>query len=114
MADQSELPPLPRRDPRGHKGTFGTVVVVGGCASKGRRMSGAPPLAAPAALRAGCGLAKLAVPSPIVNSALVICPSATGISIPVDGRGEMIGSDAAEVLDEQFGSAQAVVVGPGL
>ncbi len=111
---QGELPRLPRRDPRGHKGTFGTVVVIGGCATEQRRMIGAPALCAWAALRAGCGLAKLVVPAPIVNSALVICPSATGIPIPVDGRGEMIGSEAAEVLDEQFRTARAIVVGPGL
>lgn len=114
QADQGDVPKLPRRDPRGHKGTFGTVVVVGGCATEGRRMIGAPALCAAAALRSGCGLAKLVVPAPIMNSALVICPSATGIPIPVDGRGEMLGSEAAEVLDEQFGSAQAIVVGPGL
>ena len=112
--DSSPPPRLPTRDSRGHKGTFGTVVVVGGCAAAGKRMVGAPALCATAALRSGCGLAKLVVPAPIANAALTICPSATGIPIAVDEAGEMIASEAAAVLDEQFAQAQAVIVGPGL
>jgi ADP-dependent NAD(P)H-hydrate dehydratase len=108
------LPRLPARDPKGHKGTFGTVVVVGGCAAGGRRMVGAPALSALAALRSGCGLAKVVVPSPIVNAVLTITPSATGIPVAVDAAGEMIASEAAVVMDEQFVAAQAIVVGPGL
>lgn len=56
----------------------------------------------------------MVVPAPIANAVLTICPSATGIPIAVDGAGEMIGSEAAAVMDEQFDQAQAVVVGPGL
>ncbi|NUQ68517.1 MAG: hypothetical protein HUU18_09585, partial [Phycisphaerales bacterium] len=40
------LPPIPARDARGHKGTFGTVVVVGGSRGADQRMVGAPALAA--------------------------------------------------------------------
>lgn len=113
-SDTTPLPHLPPRDPRGHKGTFGTVVIVGGCAAGGRRMVGAPALAAMSALRAGCGLAKVIVPAPIINAVLTICPSATGIPVAVDPAGEMIASEAAAVMDEQFLSAQAIIVGPGL
>lgn len=112
--DHSPPPKLPGRDPRGHKGTFGTVVVVGGCCTSGRRMVGAPALCATAALRSGCGLAKLVVPAPIMNAAIVICPSATGIPLPVDDEGEILGSEAAAVLDGQFPTAHAIIVGPGL
>jgi len=104
------------RDPLGHKGTFGTVVVIGGCAgvAGGKRMVGAPALCATAALRSGCGLAKILAPSPIINAVLTICPSATGIPVAVDAAGEIIASEAAAALDEQFGDAQAIIVGPGL
>lgn len=118
--DSSPLPPLPARDPRGHKGTFGAVVVVGGCAgasaggASGRLMIGAPALAATAALRSGCGLAKMVVPAPIAAAAITLCPSATGVPVAVDPAGELIASEAAAVMDEQFAAADAIVVGPGM
>jgi NAD(P)H-hydrate repair Nnr-like enzyme with NAD(P)H-hydrate dehydratase domain len=40
------LPPLPARDASGHKGTFGSVLVVGGCAHAPRTMLGGAMLAA--------------------------------------------------------------------
>jgi NAD(P)H-hydrate epimerase len=77
-------------------------------------MVGAPALCGTAALRTGCGLAKLVLPAPIANAALVICPSAIGIPVAVDPTGEMVGSEAAAIMDQQFDQAQAIVVGPGL
>ncbi|MEX1296950.1 MAG: NAD(P)H-hydrate dehydratase [Candidatus Limnocylindrales bacterium] len=50
---------LPERDPRGHKGTFGRVVVMAGSLD----YVGAALMAGTAALRAGCGLVTLAVPA---------------------------------------------------
>src|SRR5262249_10215122 len=79
MPDQPTPPPSPRRDPMGHKGTFGTVVVIGGCAGNDRHMVGAPALTATAALRAGAGLARLVMPAPVLDAGITICPSATGI-----------------------------------
>lgn len=114
MRDDSPLPQLPPRDPQGHKGTFGTVLIVGGCAGPATRMIGAPALAARAALRAGAGLARLALPRPLLAAALVMCPSATGVVIPVDRRGRLVAHEAARVLDEQLPQCACVVVGPGL
>ena len=54
----TEIPAAPPRPTDGHKGTFGTVMVVGGSAT----MIGAPALCASAALRAGVGLVKIAAP----------------------------------------------------
>lgn len=97
-ADPSR-PRLPARDPLGHKGTFGTVCVVGGCVGGGGpTMVGGPALAAIAALRVGAGLAKLAMPPWLLPAALVIAPSATGLPI----------SDAGSVECDAF------VVGPAL
>jgi len=107
-------PPLPDRDPEGHKGTFGTVAVVGGSCTGGRRMIGAPALAATAALRAGCGLAKLVMPAPVLTAGLTIAPSTTGIELPADAAGRIIPHAAAEVLDGVFEESTVVAIGPGL
>lgn len=108
------LPQIPARPADGHKGTFGTVCVVGGRADDARVMVGGPALAALGALRSGAGLAVLAVPMPIMAAALVIAPSATGLALPVDESGVVRPSDAAELLDRQMAQYRCVAVGPGL
>lgn len=108
------LPALPQRAPHGHKGTFGTVLVIGGCAHEPRRMLGGAMLAARGALRAGAGRVIAAVPAPHVSDALVILPEATVIAMPVDERGEPIASACAEVIDAVLPEVDAVVVGPAL
>jgi NAD(P)H-hydrate epimerase len=109
----ADCPSLPIRDAAGHKGTFGTVCVLGGYAAGPRVMIGAPALTAEAALRMGAGLAVLALPRPIMAAALTICPSATGLALPVDGEGQLRASDVAELLDEHVTGSQCLAVGPG-
>ena len=109
-----ETPPLPARDPAGHKGTFGSVLVVGGCAHAPRTMLGGAMLAARAALRAGAGRVIAAVPAPLANDALVILPEATVVALPVDANGVLDASGAAEAIDAALPEARAVVVGPAL
>lgn len=119
----ADLPRLPGRPRDGHKGSFGTVAVVGGSAggvsgaSAGAavRMVGAPALAAIAALRSGCGLARIVAPLSILRDAMMICPSATGIALAEDpDSGTVIPHDAAEVLDGVIESCDALIVGPGM
>ncbi len=110
----TDLPRLPKRPIDSHKGTFGTVAVVGGCCAGRTRMIGAPALTATAALRSGVGLAKLVMPEPILAQGIAICPGATGIGVRVDHEGSMIASDAAEVIDALSGSASCLACGPGL
>ncbi len=112
--DPSPPPKLPARDPRGHKGTFGTVAVVGGCAHAERHMVGAAALAAIAALRAGAGLVRLVMPAPVLDAGLTICPSATGVPIPTDAQGRIIAHEAAAVIDREARTCDCLVVGPGL
>ncbi|MEM6459080.1 MAG: NAD(P)H-hydrate dehydratase [Planctomycetota bacterium] len=71
-----QLPPLPGRPDDGHKGTFGTVVVVGGSG----RMIGAPALTATAALRSGAGLVKVAAEVDVARAVTSIQPSVTGLA----------------------------------
>jgi len=108
------LRPLPARPPDAHKGTFGTVIVLGGRAGDGRVMLGAPCLAARAAIRAGAGLVVLAVPAPLATAAVGLLPEATAVALPVDGDGQLKPAEAAAVLDANVPRADCLVAGPGL
>jgi hydroxyethylthiazole kinase-like uncharacterized protein yjeF len=110
-ADNSKLIDLPARDPSGHKGTFGTLSIVGGCAGDTSPMIGAPTLAARAAFRSGCGLVRLVMPSPILIPGLQLEPSATGVGLEVDSQGN---PSATENILCLIREADAVVVGPGM
>jgi ADP-dependent NAD(P)H-hydrate dehydratase len=114
IAPPVELRMLPVRDPAGHKGTFGTVAIVGGERNAQRIMIGAPALAARAALRAGAGLARLVCPDGVVLHAVSMCPSATGVPLPVNAAGEVIAHEAAEVIDGVLAECSCVAIGPGL
>jgi len=113
VSGATELQRWYARASNGHKGTFGSVLVVGGSCAGAERMIGAPVLAARAALRSGCGLVRMMVPQPIAVHAVMMLPSATGIAIPVDGRGEVIAHECAELLDESIARSHALVIGPG-
>ncbi|MCH8823061.1 MAG: NAD(P)H-hydrate dehydratase [Planctomycetes bacterium] len=110
----SDLPTLPKRPAAGHKGTFGTVCVVGGQAAEPKVMLGGPAFSAIAALRSGAGLAVLAVPSPILAEALTVAPSATGLALPVDENAILNPSEVAALLDEHRSGYGCIAVGPGL
>lgn len=108
------LAALPARDPHGHKGTFGTVAVMGGCAHPPMLMLGAPVLAATAALRAGCGLARLVVPMPLAHSALSMAPQCTVQPIACGDDGMFDPSEASRCVDHAARDARVLLVGPGL
>ncbi len=108
------LPQLPARDPKGHKGTFGTVAVVGGCAEAATRMIGGPALAARAACRGGAGLVRLVAPGPVLDAAIILTPSATGAALPVDHERALIAHESAVILDRVMGGVDCLAIGPGL
>ncbi len=108
------LPQLPLRAPAGHKGTFGSVLVIGGCAHEPRRMLGGAMLAARGALRAGAGRAIVAVPEPLADEALVILPEATVVALPTDAEGVLRAAECAERIDAAMAEASCVVIGPAL
>ncbi len=103
----SKLPPPPDRPDDAHKGTFGTVIVVGGSPT----MMGAPALCAAGALRGGVGLAKIAAPSIVLPVAIAIEPGATGIALGKTIDDDLAGLDAA---DPQHRAVLAVGPGMGL
>ncbi len=118
MVVDAITPSLPARAPHGHKGTFGTVLVVGGCvggrSDAPRMMLGGPCLAARAALRAGCGLVVIAVPAPLAAHAIEIVPEATVIPLETHADGELHASAVAAALDAASARPDAFVIGPGL
>lgn len=102
------IPPnLPSRDPAGHKGSFGKVLVIGGSAS----YRGAPALAAAAALRSGAGYVRTAVPAAFAGQVFGMVPEA--VLLPQEG-GEALGAEHAPALIEQAALSNAAVLGPGL
>ncbi|MFG0257088.1 MAG: NAD(P)H-hydrate dehydratase [Phycisphaerales bacterium JB043] len=115
MATQiHELRSLPARTPRGHKGTFGTVGVVGGrCDARGV-MIGGPCFTSIAALRSGCGLCRLALPETIMSVGLTIAPGATGVPMGVDESGVVLPGEAARVINDLAHECDTLAVGPGL
>lgn len=115
--DTSPTPKLPARDPAAHKGTGGTVLIVGGSSGDGDgalRMLGAPALAGRAAIRSGAGLVRIAAPEPVLNSLLTDLSEATGVPLVCDASGELNANEAVCALDAQLDNASCLVVGPGL
>jgi ADP-dependent NAD(P)H-hydrate dehydratase len=92
--------PAPPRPADAHKGTFGTVVVIGGSPT----MIGAPAMAATAAFRAGAGLVKIMAPPQILPHCLTIEPSATGIYPDLRSLADLMNQKERLVL----------AVGPGM
>lgn len=100
---------LPARDPRAHKGSAGDVLVVGGSVG----LTGAVALAATAALRAGAGYVRAAVPRS-VNDILEV-KLTEPITLPMPETAERTLAHAAlEPLLAHAGTADVVAIGPGL
>jgi ADP-dependent NAD(P)H-hydrate dehydratase / NAD(P)H-hydrate epimerase len=108
LDDDSMARLLPDRAKRGHKGTFGKLLVIAGSLD----YAGAALLVCRAAGRAGAGLVTLAVPEslqPLFASKVV---EATTMALPEDDVEEVDPEPAiAKILDNEH---DALVIGPGL
>jgi len=100
-------PPLPQRNPAGHKGSFGKLLIIGGS----ENYRGAPALAAGAALKSGAGYVRLAVPEGLIPQIFPLVPEA--VFLPQGGSGS-IGAEHLPELLEQATASNAAVIGPGL
>ena len=99
---------LPERSARGHKGTFGKLLVLAGSLN----YAGAAVLVVRAAGRAGAGLVTLAVPESLQPLFAARMLEATTMALPEDDVEEVQPEDAfALILDT---SHDALIVGPGL
>ena len=103
------LPRLPPRSADSNKGNFGRVLVVGGS----RGMAGATILCGSAALRAGAGLVKVAVPSEILPTVAAGNPCYTTFALAQDEEGR-IAHAAMPALLKLMESHDVLAVGPGL
>ena len=99
---------LPERPVRGHKGTFGKLLVIAGSLD----YAGAALLVCRAAGRAGAGLVTLAVPESLQPLFAAKVVEATTMALPEDDVEEVDPEPAlARILDHEH---DALVVGPGL
>ncbi len=99
---------VPSRSARGHKGTFGKLLVVAGSLD----YAGAALLCCRAAGRAGAGLVTLAVPESLQPLFAAKVVEATTMPLPEDDVEEVEPEEAlARILDHDH---DAIVLGPGL
>ncbi len=100
---------LPPRQPEGHKGTFGTVLLI--CGSRG--FSGAAVLSANAAVRAGAGLVRIAYPRSLTNVIESNAIEPVKHPLPETDAGTL-SDNALEPLLELAESADSIAIGPGI
>jgi len=99
---------LPDRDPWGHKGSFGKILLL--CGSRG--FTGAAYLAAMGALRSGAGLVFLGVPESIY--AIEAVKLNEPVVFPLPEENGMLGVQAIPQILERLPRMDAVLIGPGL
>ena len=99
---------MPRRDPAGHKGTFGKAYLLGGSVG----YTGAPVLCAAAAERSGCGLVFLGVPESVWPAAAVKCWGA--MPHPLAERDGRLSPAAEEEIRRRAAGCDAVAMGCGM
>ena len=99
---------MPRRDPAGHKGTFGKAYLLGGSVG----YTGAPVLCAAAAERSGCGLVFLGVPESVWPAAAVKCWGA--MPHPLAERDGRLSPAAEEEIRRRAAGCDAVAIGCGM
>ncbi|MFN2144363.1 MAG: NAD(P)H-hydrate dehydratase [Anaerolineales bacterium] len=99
---------VPKRTLDGHKGTFGTALVVGGSV----KYPGAPVLASEAAFRVGAGWVEIAIPKSLHPHLAGSFREATWMPLPDDG--EKFSMYAAGRFKDEVSKADAVLLGPGI
>ena len=99
---------LPDRNPWGHKGNFGKLLLL--CGSRG--YTGAAFFAAMGALRSGAGLVFLGVPESIYGIEAVKLNEP--VIFPLPDAGGRLSADAVPEILARLPQMDAVLVGPGL
>ncbi len=94
------------REPFSHKGDYGYVLVVGG----NEIYSGAPALAAMAALRTGAGLAIIAAPKAVSTAIRAQSPNLIVNPLP----GEFIGPGHSDIISNLLQRVDSLIIGPGI
>jgi NAD(P)H-hydrate epimerase len=98
-----------------HKGNFGHVLVVGGSMGTGGGKSGAPAMAALAALRVGAGLVTAAVPAPALAVVSAVTPELMTWPLAADASGCITSENLApEFVAALMALKTVLAIGPGL
>ena len=105
---ESVLSLLPDRNPWGHKGNFGRLLLL--CGSRG--YTGAAYFSTMGALRAGAGLVFLGVPESIY--AIEAVKLNEPVIFPLPDAGGRLSADAVPEILARLPQMDAVLVGPGL
>ncbi|MEO0091140.1 MAG: NAD(P)H-hydrate dehydratase [candidate division WOR-3 bacterium] len=100
---------FPQRRPDGHKGTFGSVVVVAG----GKGYSGAACLTALSALRTGAGLVRLCFPLSINSAVEKKLTEVIKVPIPTTSEGTFALSGYNQIKDV-INQSDVLAIGPGV
>ena len=100
---------LPRRDRNAHKGDFGRVLIVAGSVG----YTGAPVLAANAALRTGAGLIFVGVPEAVYPIVAQKLDEPMVFPLACDGEGKL-NTRAIPELVKRLENCDACLLGPGL
>ena len=100
---------LPRRPLDAHKGDFGRCAILGGSVG----YTGAPVLAAQAAVRSGAGLVSVGVPTPIWAVAAAKLDEAMPYPLPAGKEGQL-SLEAGEVVHHKLTGCGVCLIGPGL
>lgn len=108
LTREAALALLPDRNPQGHKGDFGKLLLL--CGSRG--YTGAAYLAAMGALRGGAGLVFLGVPESIYTIEAVKLTEAIVFPLPDEMGG--LSRFAVPEIEKRLPEMDAVVIGPGL
>lgn len=103
------IPRLKDRPPESHKGDFGRVVLIGGCAG----MAGAIGLTGLAALKSGSGLVKVVVPNEIQSTVSGYSPCLMTVGCLSESTGEFHGG-SRDTIEANAEWSDVVGLGPGL
>ncbi|NQW19407.1 MAG: NAD(P)H-hydrate dehydratase [Chloroflexi bacterium] len=101
---------MPERPFTGHKGTFGSTLIVGGS----KDYLGAVTMATDAATRSGVGLTFVATSERAYRQIAGNVPEAMYRSLPTDENGILTPTEAARSVLEMSQKSSTLVIGPGL
>jgi ADP-dependent NAD(P)H-hydrate dehydratase / NAD(P)H-hydrate epimerase len=100
---------LPRRQPSGHKGTFGHAGIIAGSVGK----TGAAAMAAQAALRVGAGLVTVAIPTSVNDVLEAKLLEVMTVPMP-ETKARTLSRTALDRLVTFMTARTAIAIGPGL
>ena len=101
---------LPKRQPDGHKGTFGKLFMVAGSTG----LTGAACLAAEASARAGLGLVTVGCPQSLNPILEVKLTEAMTYPLPEVGNKGVLAKRGLGEIKREIAARDAVIIGPGI